>query len=287
MSIASSSILVELNISVWTANKLDKRITNDVLVSNGALTADAGQFRKNLMSGTTLRKEIADFAASCRLWHNTTTLPWADRGARLLPTSLFLDYKTEANRRMVQFNHMVEHFIREYPQLQAQAQQHMGALYNAEDYPSVHEVVSKFGFKMVFTPLPEAGDFRLDVANEDLEELRKQYDTNINSRLTEAMQSQWDKLHDMLVRMSEKLVDPEDEDTGPKRRWHDTFISNAHEMCQMLGHLNVTKDPKLEEARRKLEQAVAGVHIDDIKDSDITRADVKTKLDAILSDYNW
>lgn len=284
MSIASSSILVELNISVWTANKLDRRVTDSVLVSNGAMSADAGQFRKNLMAGTTLRKDIADFAASCRLWHNTTTLPWADRGARLLPTSLFLDYKTEANRRKAQFDHMVEHFIKEYPQLQAQAQAHLGALYNPDDYPSVEEVVSKFGFKMVFTPLPEAGDFRLDVANEELDDLRRQYDDSLNARLNEAMQSQWDKLHDMLARMSEKLVEPEGED---KRRWHDTFITNAHEMCQMLTHLNVAKDPKLEEARSKLQQAIAGVDIDDIKDDAVVRDDVKTKLDAILKDYEW
>jgi len=284
MSIASSSILVELNISVWTANKLDKRVTDSVLVSNGAMSADAGQFRKNLMAGTTIRKDIADFAANCRLWHNQTSLPWADRGARLLPTSLFLDYKTEANRRKAQFDHMVEHFIREYPTLEAQAQQHLGALYNPDDYPSVDEVREKFGFKMVFTPLPEAGDFRLDVANEDLEELRKQYDSNLSSRLNEAMQSQWDKLHDMLSRMSEKLVEPEDED---KRRWHDTFITNAHEMCRMLGHLNVAQDPKLEEARIKLERAIAGVDIDDIKGDIDVRENVKAKLDTILKDYEW
>lgn len=284
MSISSSSILTELNISVWTANKLDKRITNDVLVANGATHLDAGQFRKNLMSGTTLRKDIADFAASCRLWHNTTTLPWADRGARLLPTSLFLDYKTELNKRKARFDHMVQHFLAEYPNLQAQAQRHMGALYNPDDYPSAEEVASKFGFRMVFTPLPEAGDFRLDVAQEDLEVLRSQYEASLSSRLAEAMQSQWDKLHDLLSRMSEKLVEPEGED---KRRWHDTFITNARELCAMLGHLNVTKDPKLDEAKRKLEQAVHGVDIDDIKDDPDVRDDVKAKLDAILKDYEW
>lgn len=284
MSISSSSILAELNISVWTANKLDKRITNDVLVANGATNLDAGQFRKNLMSGTTLRKDIADFAASCRLWHNTTTLPWADRGARLLPTSLFLDYKAEANKRKARFDHMVQHFLLEYPKLQAQAQQHLGALYDPNDYPSAEEVASKFGFRMVFTPLPEAGDFRLDVANEELDILKKQYDAALNERLQDAMQSQWDKLHDMLTRMSEKLVEPEGDD---KRRWHDTFITNAHELCAMLGHLNITKDPKLDEAKRKLEQAMHGVDIDDIKEDELVRENVKSKLDAILKDYEW
>ena len=284
MSISSSSILAELNISVWTANKLDKRITNDVLVANGATNLDAGQFRKNLMSGTTLRKDIADFAASCRLWHNTVTLPWADRGARLLPTSLFLTYKDEANKRKARFDHMVTHFLREYPTLQAQAQTHLGALYDPSDYPSTEEVASKFGYRMVFTPLPEAGDFRLDVANEELDILRKQYDAALQERLTDAMQSQWTKLHDLISRMSEKLVEPEGED---KRRWHDTFVTNAQDMCAMLDHLNVTKDPKLDEAKRQLERAMLGVHISDIKEDVGVREDVKAKLDAILSGYEW
>lgn len=284
MSISSSSILVELNISVWTANKLDKRITNDVLVSNGATKADAGQFRKNLMAGSTLRKEIADFAASCRLWHNTMTLPWADRGPRLLPTSLFLDYKTELNKRKARFDHMVAHFELEYPQLCMDAPQHLGAMYDPSDYPSVEEMRNKFGFRTVFTPLPEAGDFRLDVANDELDELRKQYDASLSSRLAEAMQSQWDKLHDMLTGMSNKLVEPEGED---KRRWHDTFVTNAHELCAMLSHLNVAKDPKLEEARTKLERAMLGVDIEDLKEDSAVREDVKQKLDNILKDYEW
>lgn len=286
MSIASSSMLVELNISVWTANKLDKRITESVLIANGATTADAGQFRKNLMAGSTLRKDIADFAASCRLWHNTMTMPWADRGPRLLPTSLFLDYKAEANKRKAQFNHMVTHFIREYPQLEVIAKQNLGAFYDPNDYPTVREVEDKFGFRLVFTPLAETGDFRLDVAKEELDELRRQYDESINARVTEAMKSQWTKLHELLSRMSEKLTEPEGEEEI-KRRWHDTFITNAHEMCAMLTHLNITKDPELEQARQKLEQAMRGVGIDDIKEDPDVRADVKQKLDDILKNYSW
>ena len=98
------------------------------------------------------------------------------------------------------------------------------------------------------------------------------------------MQSQWDKLHDMLSRMSDKLIEPEDED---KRRWHDTFLTNAQDMCQMLTHLNITKDANLESARRELERAIAGVDIDAIKDDMDTRSTVKSKLDNILKQYEW
>ena len=58
-------------------------------------------------------------------------------------------------------------------------------------------------------------------------------------------------------------------------------------MCSMLTHLNVTRDPALEAARRGLERAIAGVEIEDIKESVSTREDVKGKLDAILKSYEW
>lgn len=283
MSISNAAMLVELNISVWTANKIDKDASRKVADDNRA-SSDAGHFRKNLMAGSHLRKEIADYAAGCRLWHNTRTMPWADRGPRLLPTSLFFDYKTEANARRTYFMDKRDQFGREYPNLQRMAQNYLGDLYDPADYPSLDEVMGKFDFRLVFSPVPDAGDFRLDLPAQELDVMRKQYEAQANERIEAAMQDQWSKLHDMVARMSEKLIEPEDED---KRRWHDTFITNAQEMCHMLTHLNVTKDPKLEEARRGLERAIAGVDIEHIKSDVVVREDVKEKLDAILKQYEW
>jgi hypothetical protein len=283
MTISSAAMLTELNISVWTANKIDKDASRKVADDNHA-AADAGHFRKNLMAGSSMRKEIADYAAGCRLWHNTCTMPWADRGPRLLPTSLFFDYKTEANARQAYFGNLVGKFEVEYPRLQQTACNYLGSLFDANDYPSVDEMRSKFGFRLMFSPVPDAGDFRLDLPKQELDAMRTQYEANANERVSHAMNEQWDKLHTMVSRMSEKLIEPEDEDN---RRWHDTFISNAQEMCSMLTHLNITKDPELEAARRGLERAIAGVEIDHIKGDADVRVDVKGKLDAILKQYEW
>lgn len=284
MSITSSAVLVEMNISVWTANKLDKGATEGVLTSNGATSGDAAQVRKNLMAGTSARKEIADYAAGCRLWHNTRTLPWADKGARLLPTSLFLDYKAEANIRRDTFNRMVDTFIGNYPALVQTASNYMGTLFNQDDYPSANTVREKFGYRMVFSPVPESGDFRLDLPKQDILEMAQSYESAFNDRLAEAMRTPWDQLHKMLGAMSAKLTEGDDD---TKKRWHDTFVTNAQEMCAMLTHLNVAKDPKLEAARRQLESAMVGVDIEDIKDDELIRADLKGKLDGILKGYDW
>ena len=285
MSISSSAVLVELNISVWTANKLDKGATEAVL-SNNSASKDSAQVRKNLMAGTDKRKKISDYAAKARLYHNQTTLSWSDKGARLLPTSLFLDYKSNMNVYQKNMNTMIEDFYVNYADLIDLAKHHMGDLFNPYDYPSIEELRSKFGFRLVFSPLPEGGDFRLDIPKADMEELGEQYESAFNDRLKDAMREPWDKLHKTLTHISEKLTDVEGDDET-KKRYHDTLITNAQELCGLLSHLNVTKDPLLENARRSLELTMLGVDIEAIKESPDVRSSVKAKVDDILSKFDW
>ena len=287
MSISNSAVLTELNISVWTANKLDKGATEAVLSSNNAVSGSA-QVRKNLMAGTDKRKKLADYAARIRLYHNQNTLSWSDRGARLLPTSMFMDYKQTMNVMRDNFYKMMDDFLENYDALVANAQLHMGSLFNADDYPDRDAVAGKFGFKLVFSPLPESGDFRLDIPAAEIAELSSSYELQFNDRLTDAMREPWERLHKVLEHMSEKLTDTKDasgEET--KKRYHDTLITNAQELCAMLTHLNVTKDPQLEAARRELEITMLGADIEDIKERPEVRSSLKTKVDDILGKFNW
>ena len=285
MSISSSAVLVELNISVWTANKLDKGATEAVL-SNNSASKDSAQVRKNLMAGTDKRKKISDYAAKARLYHNQTTLSWSDKGARLLPTSLFMDYKTNMNVYQQNMNTMIEDFYANYGDLIELSKHHMGDLFNPYDYPSIEELRSKFGFRLVFSPLPEGGDFRLDIPKADMDELGQQYESAFNDRLKDAMREPWEKLHKTLIHISEKLTDIEGDDES-KKRYHDTLITNAQELCGLLTHLNITKDPLLENARRSLELTMLGVDIEAIKESPDVRSSVKAKVDDILSKFDW
>jgi len=283
MSISSSAMLVEMNISVWTAAITDRNATTKVTDDANA-TADAGKFKKNLMAGTSVRKDIADYAALCRTWHNGRTLPWSDKGVRLLPTSMFFDYKTEVNARRDYFNAKLAKFLAEYPALVTIAQRNLGGLSNAADYPSVDEIASKFAFKLVFSPVPEAGDFRLTAGNVDMAELKAQYESAYEDRIGEAMKTSWNKLHNTLLGMSEKLAEPEGE---ASKQFRTTFVTNVKDMCALLTHLNITKDPELELARRDLERAISSVDIEDIRSDVGARTDLKAQVDAVLGRYDW
>lgn len=284
MSISSSALLVELNISVWPASKVDREITDKVNTDAGAVRG-ASQTKKNLFAGTSLRKDISDFAARVRLFHNKHTLPWADKGERMLPTALFMDYKQAMNGYEHSFNMMCNNFFLEYPRLVSEAPQALQGLFKAEDYPDIEDVKLKFGFRKAVKPLPESGDFRLDIPAHDLEEMKNDYEQQYSNRLAEAMREPWDRLHKTLVGMSEKLTDADGDET--KKRYHDSLISNPLELCQLLTKLNVTKDPKLEEARKQVELTMLGASIEDIKEDADSRSELKSKVDAILNKFTW
>jgi len=246
---------------------------------------DASQTRKNLFAGTSLRKDIEKLAARIRLYHNQHTMPWADKGQRLLPTKLFMDYKTTMNSYEAQFKQLCNNFFIEYPRLVTEAQQHLGTMYRAGDYPDVAEVQMKFGFRMAIDPIPESGDFRLDVSAEDLAELKNNYEQQYSDRLAEAMRTPWERLHTVLTSMSEKLKDEEGEDS--KKRYHDSLVTSAVDLCGLLDKMNITNDSKLEEARKQLELTMLGADIEYIKESSMVRENLKNKVDAILEKFEW
>jgi hypothetical protein len=114
--------------------------------------------------------------------------------------------------------------------------------------------------------------------------MRSEFLKQQDNKLAEAMREPWDRLHEMLIGISEKLTDAEGEG---KKRYHDTLITNPIELCGLLTKLNVTNDPKLEEARRQLELVMIGADIEDIKEHADSRVELKSKVDDILKRFEW
>jgi hypothetical protein len=193
-------------------------------------------------------------------------------------------YKAEMNVHEAEFNRLVEAFLDKYDTLVAAAAFQLGTLFDRDEYPTREQVARKFRFDIAFSPLPTAGDFRLDIESEVQRDLMRQYDKRMEQQLEAAAQDSWTRLHDALSRLSDRLVIEED---GKKRKFHDTMVTGAVELCELLTHMNITNDPALEKARRRLEEVLSGVTPKDLRESDGTRAATKQKVDAILAAFDW
>jgi len=283
MSIHEKALLVELNISTWTANKLDRTKTDQILHESNAGTR-AGTFVKNLMTGTSLVKDTSDYAALCRTWNTKQTLPWQDRGPRFAPTSMFIDYKRDVDNREQTFWSMVDGVVDGYEEAKEVARVALGSLWNPNDYPDASQIRAKYAWSFNVTPVPKSGHFMVDVPAKELAEMQASCDAGVDVKLKEAMQSAWDRLHSMCLDMSNKLTEGEE---GKKKRWHNSFVDNPIELCDLLSHMNITNDPKLEQLRRQLEVTMSGANIEVLKDSLETRQALKRDVDSILKQCEW
>ena len=277
-----NALIVELNISSWSARRHDKKASKDVTSGAGANSTDAARVQKNLMAGMDNLKKVTDFVAVARNEFYKMTLPWSDSGQRLIPMTQFFDLKQWVNHTEVEFNTLVRDFLTAYPLLiSAQAFQ-LGQLFDRSEYPTVAEIKEKFRFKVGFLPLPVAGDFRVDAPKEAMQEMEQEYNKLIEERVSEVNRDLWQRLHDCLKHMSERLgVD----DNGKKKVFRDSLVDGAVDLCELLKNLNVTNDAKLEDARRKLEGVLAGLDPGILRESDGVRIETKNKIDSVLSSW--
>ena len=273
-----NACICELNISVWTARKHDKAASREVKFDKGAHSDDAARVNKNLMAGMANLKKVTDFVASTRSNFYTMTLPWSDSGQRLIPMAQFFELKKWINTQEIEFNSIVSEFLQEYPTLiSAQAFQ-LGALFNRNEYPSVDEIRHKFGFRVGFLPLPQAGDFRVDATAEVINEMEEQYKETLNTRIQQVNEDLWERLHSTIKHMADRMGVGAD---GKKNIFRDSMVDNAVDLCDLLKRLNITNDQKLEKARASLESALLGVDATELR-KDGAREEMAIKLDSIL-----
>jgi hypothetical protein len=282
--IASSSLLVELSISCWTARKLDKKVSMEVDASKNT-KVKAGNYHKHLLAGSPALEAVTKYAAQARLWNNMNSLPWSDNGQRIVTAQQFFNgYKAQLDQHKENFEELVANFIQQYPTLISAAAFHLGDLFDREEYPAAELIANKFRFSYAVSPVPTAGDFRIDINEQAKAELAQQYTDHFNQRLSHAMRDIWDRLHDCLTHMSDRLTDGQD---GKRKGFHSTLVSNAKELVGLLSRLNIANDPKLELARVELNRAIDGVDYEELKESDAIRDDVKRKVDSILAKFDW
>jgi hypothetical protein len=280
--IQDKSMLVDLNISVWTGKKMDKKVSEEIDAAKNTKTK-AGNYSKHLLAGTDKLEVITKLVGNIRNWHYQQTLPWSDSGSRLLPMKNFFDYKQLLSYQEQQFNDAVEEFLVEYPNLVSAAAFQLGDLFDRNEYPDVESLRSKFKFKYVFLPVADVSDFRVQAGEEANQELKEQYEKFFSDKLEAVTRDLWGQLHDVLSKISERL----DYDEDSKKIFRDSMFTNAMDLCGMLTKLNVTNDPKLEQARQQLEKAIAGVDAKDVRDNEDVRMDVKKKVDDILSAFDF
>lgn len=278
-SISSAAVLVELSISTWTGRKLDKTVSNEITATKHAQKGTAN-VNKKILGDCAELDAVQKFAANVRNAHYAMTLPWSDTGLRLLTTKNYFGYQQQLTALQAEFNNLVEKFLAAYGWEVGQAQVRLGALFNANDYPSADSIRDKFKFNINYMPVPEAGDFRLDVSNEANKQLAEHYNNYYQTQLKTAMQDVWTRAHNALSKMSERL-DYADHQT--KKIFRDSLVDNVLEVVELMDTCNITGDTHMSAIKTKLRDALSGVTPDALRQDEYYRLETKRKVDEAIA----
>ena len=279
-SIASSAMLVEFSVSTWTARKKDRKATQDVADRNNLASKELTNVTKKLIDCEEL-SAVVKFGANARNIHYSMTMPWSDMGQRIVTTQQYFKYHEVMTELQQEFDRLTEAFLEVYDYEVTEMQLKLGDMWNRDEYPTADNIRDRFRMRISYMPLPDAGDWRIDIQNEAQQQLTQQYADYYTAQINNAMNDLWHKLYENLTTLVRQLDYDAD---GKRNRVYDSVFDRAHELVEMLSTCNVTGDSQMEAMRQRLDTALYGLTADAVKRDDTLRDSAREKVkDAIAN----
>lgn len=275
MHLSDKALLAHLGVSQWIGKKLDKKASNAIAVANNAVNA-AGRYNKSLLPTCNVLENVKTKTSSIRKKFYRNTLPWGIEGTFILPSPNYMPFMLEFRKEKDEWWDLVNVLLAEYPLAQQSAQQLLGGLYNKSDYPTPNELRSKFRMEVTILPVPTAGDFRVELLDDEFEAIKTGIEERVAESTKAAMQDVWQRLFDKVEWLIGRLADP-------KNTFHDDTYKDAQETCALLTRLNFTNDADLEAMRQEVEQKLVSHHPESLRNDPDLRRDVAADAAAIRS----
>lgn len=289
ISLASSALIVSVEVHVWTATKQD-RVISDEVTSNKGASSDAGKFTKNLLSADPHHKRLVNYRQTVYNWLQRATFDWSGR-MRLLPTFDLVNFNKAFSEHDLAFNRLLDDFVLAYPSIVSNAAFKQGSMFDRSEYPDVQHIRNKFSITKFITNVPE-GDFRSAVSEALADDLYDHYTNQTRSIVDAITTDAKARLIEVAERMRNSCVevraDLEAEADGKpqrRRKIYESTLNGISSMVDTLKAFNPNGDPELQEMVTALEDAVKGVTLTDLRESAAARADLHDDLDDILSKF--
>lgn len=194
------------------------------------------------------------------------TLPWEDRGNRLLPAEQVPVVQEALVPLRKKWDIAVEEFIVEWDKIVDDARVRLNGDFRPDLYPSAESVRDKFNMNLVFMPMPDNSRL-VDSIRGEMEEVFEQ-------RLDEASADLRMRLIEKLTHLSEKCKAMAKDD---KTRFFKSSLTHVVELCEMIPDMLVREDEELREAAAEASKLLDGVDPDLLRSSETTASDISKR----------
>jgi hypothetical protein len=291
ISLATSAILVSVDVNVWSATKQDRTISDEVTHAKKA-DSSAGRFVKNLLADDLFHKRVSNYRQTIYNWLKRSTFRW-NNNQDLLPVINLEKFKTEFSEHEIEFNRLLDSFINNYQAIVSNMAFKQGDMFNTDDYPIAQEVRNKFGIRLYVAEVP-SHDWRCQISQDIATDLKSQYENQAQEIVTNILNQQVERLTEVMESIShccgvsEVKTSDESITKTKKRKIYDSTIEKAKELCETFKQFKPIDNElsrRLGVAVSGLEATLNGVDTETLRESDAVRDKVKDNVDDILSKF--
>jgi len=289
ISLATSAVLVNAEVSVWSATKQDRVISNEVTTAKKA-DHSAGRYVKNLLADDPTHKQLLNYRQTVYNWLRRSTYDW-NGSLRLLPVVNLPKFKTEFQHHEKSYFALRDAFLAKYPQIVSNMAFKQGDMFDRSEYPSVDQIKDKFRIRLYVAEVPQS-DFRCSIAQDLAEDLKITYQKQVNDEIVPQVMSD---IANQFMEVMESIshccgVDEISSSTDgevktKKRKIYETTVDKAKDLCETFRSFNLTNDEELAKASVSLEKVLGNISAEDIRESDAVRESVKKGVDDILMKF--
>jgi hypothetical protein len=262
--LSEKAMLVELHMGWWQARTKDRTVTKEIHSIKDA-SVDAGLYLKRILGRDHVRP-VQAIVVKARHTHYDLTLPWENSGKRILTAACYPEYQRVMANFKTEFEDAVEHLVATLDEKIEEQRLRLGDMFDRRDYPGDDAVRGFHYFDVRVSPVPEAGDFRVELDADEVDSIRTELEARTNDTLNAAMGHVWTRLRDVVAHVSTSLGTAD-------KVFRDTLISNVQHLNELIPQLNVTDDPNLESLRRDVERTLCNLDPKTLRSDDEQRAD--------------
>jgi hypothetical protein len=215
---------------------------------------------------------------------NVLTIPWDRGGSSLLPAKCIDKFMSQISKLRYEHDALVADWLSKYDDIIEEAKGKLNGDFNAARYPSREEVSKKFTMSVSYSPLPDSGDYRIDVSKELMDEVAAETKRDAESRFDAARVELRQRLIDKLEHLADRCKAMNDND---KSKWYESNLSNLEDLIELMPDMMLGDDPTLDAALVDARKIIRNVDSDTIKASETIRNDVRKRAAEIVSSLQF
>jgi hypothetical protein len=277
MPLNEKAMIAEIELKKWSGRKLDQKISRKVVTDHNA-RHDSARVTKLLMPDEPKLTEIRKKQGLARNYHYQHTHPWGEqRGNRILPTALYMDYHKQMEVMMDDIQSTIDEFCDEsyFQNAVQRSMAQLGTLVTRDDYPKTGAEVKKF-FKagVHYQAIAATGDFRINLGVKELAELKAAASERERQIIEQATESTWEKVHSLMEHATNKLSDPD-------AKFHRSLPGNIKKFTEIVGALNIGEDKFIDEIAKEI-APLGNADFEELRDDPTIRAEAATTAKSAL-----